>query len=75
MVICHCRAISDCRIRSAVDGGALDLETVARYCGAGSACGGCRPAIAMLLATLTDTPVSLGVATGARPAARSRVRV
>jgi bacterioferritin-associated ferredoxin len=49
MVICHCRAVSDGLIRQEVDGGALDVETVVRRCGAGSACGGCRPAIALLL--------------------------
>lgn len=53
MVICHCRAVSDGLIRCAVDGGALDVEEIVRRCGAGSVCGGCRPAIALLLAEAT----------------------
>jgi bacterioferritin-associated ferredoxin len=57
MVICHCRAVSDGLIRQEVDGGALDVETVVRRCGAGSACGGCRPAIALLLQGL-DAPAA-----------------
>ena len=50
MVVCHCRAVSDGCIRSAVERGALDIDAVARQCGAGSVCGGCRPTIALLLA-------------------------
>lgn len=49
MVVCHCRAVSDCRVRQAIDAGAADIEAIARQCGAGSRCGGCRPALAMLL--------------------------
>ncbi|MBW3575639.1 MAG: (2Fe-2S)-binding protein [Actinobacteria bacterium] len=49
MVVCHCRAVSDSGIRHAVERGAADVESVARHCGAGSVCGGCRPAIALLL--------------------------
>lgn len=68
MVICHCRVVSDSGIRSAVDGGALDVDSVVRYCGAGSVCGGCRPAIATLLADLTGVTAPCPLAP-ARPAA------
>lgn len=52
MVVCHCRAVSDCKVRQAIEAGAGDVEAIARQCGAGMACGGCRPALAMLLADL-----------------------
>ncbi|MDP8988388.1 MAG: (2Fe-2S)-binding protein [Actinomycetota bacterium] len=52
MVVCHCRAVSDCRVRQAIEAGAGDVEAIARQCGAGMACGGCRPALAMLLSEL-----------------------
>lgn len=52
MVVCHCRAVSDCKVRQAIEAGAGDVEAIARQCGAGMACGGCRPALAMLLSEL-----------------------
>lgn len=52
MVVCHCRAVSDCRVRQAIEAGAADVDAIARQCGAGSGCGGCRPALAMLLSGL-----------------------
>ena len=52
MVVCHCRAVSDCKVRQAIEAGAGDVEAIARQCGAGMACGGCRPALAMLLSDL-----------------------
>ena len=55
MVICHCLGVNDNAVRRAVhDHGAADLESVAAACGAGSICGGCRPAVA-------DVMVSCGV--------------
>lgn len=60
MVICHCRAISDALVRQAVEEGALDIEAVIRRCGAASACGGCRPAIAQLLGDLAPEVTLLG---------------
>ena len=50
MIICHCRAVSDRTVREHVAFGASDLEAVAEWCGAGGRCGGCRPALARLLA-------------------------
>ena len=49
MILCHCRAVSDCVVRGAIDRGARDLEQVAARCGAGARCGGCRPALLSLL--------------------------
>jgi bacterioferritin-associated ferredoxin len=52
VVICHCRAVSDGLVRAAVAGGAADVDAIISKCGAGSVCGGCRPAIALLLGDL-----------------------
>lgn len=50
MLLCHCRAISDRVIRTAISSGARCPDEVARACGARADCGGCRPAVEDLLA-------------------------
>jgi len=52
MYICHCRAVTDARVRAAVDNGARSPAEVARGCGAGTGCGGCLPALRAVLAEL-----------------------
>jgi bacterioferritin-associated ferredoxin len=54
VIVCHCRAVSDRVVRSAVDRGACDLREVAERCGAGARCGGCHPVLMSLLAALRD---------------------
>lgn len=49
MLICHCNGVTDRRVRSAVQAGACTLRDVARSCGAGAGCGGCRPEIGRIL--------------------------
>lgn len=49
MIVCHCKAVSDREVRRAVAEGARTRGQVARRCGAGTICGGCRPAIQELL--------------------------
>jgi bacterioferritin-associated ferredoxin len=49
MYVCHCRAVTDCRIREAIAAGATSLGDVARRSGAGTTCGGCLPMVARLL--------------------------
>jgi len=49
VIICHCKAISDRTIRAAIRGGAESPREIARACGAGRVCGGCRPALRSLL--------------------------
>ena len=49
MVVCHCRGISDRTIRRLARAGAEGVVDVARRCGAGGRCGGCRPTIAAIL--------------------------
>ncbi len=50
MVICHCEAVNDRRIREEIAAGALDAEALAERCGAGGHCGGCQETIDALLA-------------------------
>ncbi|HSC88636.1 MAG TPA: (2Fe-2S)-binding protein [Polyangiaceae bacterium] len=45
MLICHCRAVHDRKIREQVLGGAQTVGQVGRATGAGTCCGGCVPAI------------------------------
>ena len=50
MLVCHCRIVSDEDIRTAIAAGARDEFDIAAACGAGTACGGCVPAITSMLA-------------------------
>lgn len=49
MLVCHCHAVNDHTIRRCVNDGARSRNEVREACGAGSSCGGCRPAIDRLL--------------------------
>jgi bacterioferritin-associated ferredoxin len=49
MYVCHCRAVSDRVIRAVIADGVAHMEDLATRCGAGSRCGGCRPALQALL--------------------------
>lgn len=49
MLVCHCHAVNETRIRECIAGGARDEVDVAAECGAGSQCGGCVPTICRLL--------------------------
>jgi bacterioferritin-associated ferredoxin len=66
MIVCHCAAVNDRAIRLAHDAGARTIGQMSRACGAARSCGGCRPALADLLAALRDdvslacAPVGLG---------------
>ncbi|HEV3401670.1 MAG TPA: (2Fe-2S)-binding protein [Acidimicrobiales bacterium] len=52
MFVCHCRAVSDGDVRWCIAEGACDVDEIGRRCGAGTGCGGCRGALAQLLAAL-----------------------
>jgi len=49
MIVCCCKAVSDRQVRQSIDAGARDCGDVARGCGAGSACGGCRATVRQIL--------------------------
>jgi bacterioferritin-associated ferredoxin len=55
LYVCLGRAITDRAVVSAVQEGACSFRDVAGRCGAGTICGGCRPAILALLGELKST--------------------
>ena len=50
MVVCHCRVVTDRRVRESIEEGARHPSEIGRRCGAGTRCGGCAPALQRLLA-------------------------
>lgn len=49
MIVCHCQAVNDRTIREAVRRGAGSPRAVAKACGAGAGCGGCRSAVERII--------------------------
>ena len=49
VLVCHCHRVNDRTIRAAAQSGARSCEDVGAACGAGTGCGGCRPAIEGLI--------------------------
>jgi len=49
MLVCHCNGVSEREVERAIASGACTHRAVARACGAGGLCGGCRPLIDELL--------------------------
>lgn len=47
--VCLCNGVSDRKVRKAIARGATTVDELARTCGAGSGCGGCRPELEQLL--------------------------
>jgi len=60
MLVCHCKGLSDREIDRAIRAGAATSCDVARSCGAGSICGGCRPLIDELLESRGAAPTCAG---------------
>jgi bacterioferritin-associated ferredoxin len=57
VVICHCLAVNDRAVATAIAAGAREPEDLASICGAGSRCGGCLPALRDLLESHSVTTV------------------
>lgn len=53
-LVCLCEAVSERKVRRAVEHGACTVAEVGDLCGAGTHCQGCHPTIEDVLA---DTPV------------------
>jgi bacterioferritin-associated ferredoxin len=68
VIVCHCYGVSDRAIRRAVRAGAVTADLVARACGAGSGCGGCRGAVQEIL---TAERAAASAAAPAAPAAEA----
>lgn len=58
MIVCHCQGVSDRVIRESVQKGARTHREVALACGAGRRCGGCRPAVADVIAAECGEPLA-----------------
>jgi len=56
-LLCHCRLVSDRRIIAELSDGATSVAEVQARCGAATRCGGCLPAIEVLVAAATTQPV------------------
>ena len=50
MIVCSCHAVTDREIRRLAREGARSPRQVAKACGAGSSCGGCRLSVRAILA-------------------------
>jgi bacterioferritin-associated ferredoxin len=53
-LICHCRLVSDRRVLAEIEAGACSLAEVQERCGAATRCGGCRPAVELLVERAGD---------------------
>lgn len=69
LLVCHCNKVCDRVVRECVDRGARSVEEVGRACGAGMACGGCRPTIQALIA---GEPADGGIVSLGKARARER---
>jgi bacterioferritin-associated ferredoxin len=58
MLVCHCKGVSEREVRSAIQSGACTRRDIARECGAGSVCGGCRPLLDELIDAHAPPPAS-----------------
>lgn len=48
MLVCHCKAVSDTQVKTALAAGARTPEDIGRMTGAGTGCGGCIPELRRL---------------------------
>jgi bacterioferritin-associated ferredoxin len=49
VIVCHCHAVSDRRIRELVRAGAASVRDVSRRTGAGNGCGGCLSSVRQIV--------------------------
>ena len=61
MIICQCNGVSDRTIRKLVRDGASNRNDVVRACMAGTACGGCVPAIDQIIEAERERTVRSGL--------------
>lgn len=48
-ILCQCEAISERKVRKAIERGAASVEEIGELCRAGTRCGGCHPHLEALL--------------------------
>jgi len=49
MIVCHCNHVTDRDVARLVRAGAPDADSVLAACGAGNACGGCKPLVRLII--------------------------
>jgi len=59
VIVCHCKAINDQRIRQLVASGVVELDHISQLCQAGIDCGGCHGVIEDLIEAHAETSVSI----------------
>jgi bacterioferritin-associated ferredoxin len=52
VLVCHCHEVCDRALRKCIRDGARTLSEIGAACGAGTSCGGCRPALQELVSAL-----------------------
>jgi bacterioferritin-associated ferredoxin len=65
MYVCVCKAVSDRKIRQAVDGGVCTLKALKDRLGVGSVCGRCVPEARMLIEQTRNAQIVSGHAEAA----------
>jgi bacterioferritin-associated ferredoxin len=63
--ICHCKAVTDVSIRSAIDRGARTIDEVSAHCRAGTGCRGCWPVLFEMLERLGVSEQRVDIASAA----------
>ena len=59
-MVCLCAAVSERKVKRAIDDGAATIIEVGEHCGAGTGCGGCHPTIdALLVEAIDGAPVAV----------------
>ncbi|MDT8390018.1 MAG: Fe-S cluster assembly protein NifU [Lentisphaeria bacterium] len=72
-IICYCFGVTERKIRDVVTANNLStVEDVIHYCKAGGGCGGCRPDIEDILASLKDEKDAVAKAAGAEESAAAK---
>lgn len=56
-LICSCNNVGEGNLRSAIEGGCEDMQSLCQMTGAGTGCGSCRPEVKALLGKFTEVPV------------------
>lgn len=59
MIVCHCFAVNDRRIRELVQSGAMSVADVISACDAGRDCGSCVTTIRQLVLDARETRVAI----------------
>ena len=60
VIVCHCKAVNDHRIRELIASGVVEVDSIAQLCQAGTDCGACHDIIEDLIEVSRPVAVSVG---------------